>query len=49
MGYAGSLKYGMEVATNKRCKKSCSINNGCHGYLTLTSFIFGMKRGFLIN
>jgi len=30
MGYARNLKFGIVVTTNKRCKKSCSINNGYH-------------------
>ena len=37
LAYAKNFKFGMEVASHYRSKKSCSINNGCHGYLVTSS------------
>jgi len=34
---ARNLIFGMKVVPNNRSKKSCSINNGCHGYLMTSS------------
>jgi len=57
MVYTRNVKFGMVVATDKRCKKIMlnkqwlpwfKVSKFTKYYLTLTSCIFGTKRDFMI-
>jgi len=37
LAYAKNFKFGMEVASHCRSKKSYSITNGCHWYIVTSS------------